>query len=620
MKIPFFCGVLAICCSAALPSPSSGSKVYQLTPVNFSKVKIQDQFWMPRIRMHAQHTLPVCIEQTEVKTGRLRNFEKAAMRAGKHEGIYYDDSDVYKVLEGMAYALSNDRNPALEQKADDWINKIAAAQLLDGYLNTYFTLTGLDKRWTDMEKHEDYCSGHLIEAAVAYYNATGKRKLLEVAIRLANHIDSTLRLANRHWVTGHEELELALVKLYHITHNKQYLLLANWLLEQRGHGYGRGAIWDNKKWGPVYCQDDKPVKEMTDIGGHAVRAMYLYTSMADVAAATHDTSYLPALYRLWEDVVNRNMYITGGIGSSGSNEGFTQDYDLPNDQAYCETCASVGMVFWNQRMNLLTGDAKYIDVLEQSLYNSALDGVSLKGDRFFYVNPLQSDGNHHRKEWYGTACCPSNISRLLPSLGDYIYNTSPEGLWVNLYIGNTAVVNLQHQEVQVTQKTQYPWNGAVTIKVKPVRPIVFDARLRIPSWCKSYRVRINNRAIIAGMPEKGYLKIHRRWKAGDVISLQLDMPVQLVSADPRVKADTGKRAIRRGPLIYCLEEADNKGIAFDKATLTQTCSFQTRFEPQLLDGITVISTRANGQRLTFIPYYAWDNREPGRMKVWLEYK
>ncbi|MDQ4141222.1 MAG: glycoside hydrolase family 127 protein, partial [Bacteroidota bacterium] len=360
--------IAAFLFSIASSSLQAQTPTKKFEPVNFSQVTINDNFWKPKLDKVATTTLQACIYQTEDKTARIRNFEKVARKKNeKHEGIYFDDSDVYKALEAIAYSLKNRPDAALEKKADEWIDKIAAAQLPDGYLNTYYTLTDLNKRWTDMEKHEDYCAGHLMEAAVAYYNTTGKRKLLDVAILFADHIDNTFRLQNRHWVSGHQEIELALMKLYHATQNDRYLKLADWFLAQRGHGYGKGVIWDEWK-DPKYCQDDVPVKEQKEITGHAVRAMYLYTGAADVAAATKDDGYLKAMNNVWEDVIFRNMYITGGIGSSGKNEGFSKDYDLPNEQAYCETCASVGMVFWNQRMNLLTGNAKFVDVLERSLY------------------------------------------------------------------------------------------------------------------------------------------------------------------------------------------------------------------------------------------------------------
>jgi DUF1680 family protein len=455
--------------------------------IDFSHVKINDNFWSPRLSKHVSATLPVCIDQIENQTGRIRNFENAAKGEGEHSGIFFDDSDVYKALEGMAYSLINNPDPELEKKADEWIDKFAAAQQPDGYINTFYTLTGLDKRWTNMDKHEMYCAGHMIEAGVAYYQATGKRKLLDVCIRMTDHMMSQFGPGKRHWVPGHEEIELALVKLYQTTQEQKYLDFAYWLLEERGHGHG--TMGDEGKWDPVYYQDIVPVRRLTDISGHAVRCMYLYCGMADVAALKNDTGYIAAIDRLWDDVVHRNMYITGGIGSSRDNEGFTEDYDLPNLDAYCETCASVGMVLWNQRMNQLTGDSKYIDILERSLYNGALAGISLGGDRFFYVNPLESKGDHHRQEWYGCACCPSQLSRFLPSIGNYIYASSDDALWVNLYIGNTGQIRIGETDILLTQETDYPWDGSVKLTISTSQPLEKEIRLRIPNWCKTYDLR-----------------------------------------------------------------------------------------------------------------------------------
>lgn len=454
-------------------------KVY---PVDFSRVVITDSFWLPRQRAVATATLNACIDYTENKTGRIRNFERAAThQKGKHEGIYYDDSDVYKALEAMSYSLINFPNPIIQAKAEEWIDKIAAAQLPDGYLNTYYVLTGIGNRWTDMEKHEDYCAGHLIEAGIAYANATGRQKLLNIAIKFANHIDTTFRLASRNWVTGHQEIELALMKLFHYTGNKNYVLLAQYLLEQRGRGFGKGVIWDEWK-NPTYCQDALPVKDQTEIEGHAVRAMYLYTGAADVAAVTKDEGYMKAMKTIWEDVVFRNMYITGGIGALASNEGFGDDYHLPNENAYSETCASVGMVYWNQRMNMLTGESRYIDVLERSLYNAALDGLSLSGDRFFYGNPLASTGRHARREWFGTACCPSNIARLVSSAGNYIYATGHKEIYINLFVGSSTNINVPGVQAGINMKTSYPWSGQTSITLNPRKNQEFSLNIRIPGW------------------------------------------------------------------------------------------------------------------------------------------
>lgn len=582
--------------------------------IDFSHVKINDNFWSPRLSKHVSATLPVCIDQIENQTGRIRNFENAAKGEGEHSGIFFDDSDVYKALEGMAYSLINNPDPELEKKADEWIDKFAAAQQPDGYINTFYTLTGLDKRWTNMDKHEMYCAGHMIEAGVAYYQATGKRKLLDVCIRMTDHMMSQFGPGKRHWVPGHEEIELALVKLYQTTQEQKYLDFAYWLLEERGHGHG--TMGDEGKWNPVYYQDIVPVRRLTDISGHAVRCMYLYCGMADVAALKNDTGYIAAIDRLWDDVVHRNMYITGGIGSSRDNEGFTEDYDLPNLDAYCETCASVGMVLWNQRMNQLTGDSKYIDILERSLYNGALAGISLGGDRFFYVNPLESKGDHHRQEWYGCACCPSQLSRFLPSIGNYIYASSDDALWVNLYIGNTGQIRIGETDILLTQETDYPWDGSVKLTISTSQPLEKEIRLRIPNWCKTYDLSINGKRINVS-EEKGYAVI-KDWKSQDVIALDMDMPVEIVAADPHVKENFGKRAIQRGPLVYCMEEIDNPEY-FDQIQLSPSTTFQTAFVSDILNGIKTIKTNGRAQSATFIPYYAWDNRKAGKMRVWIPY-
>lgn len=617
--------------------------------VKFSDVNITDEFWKPKIEKVATATLSACIYQTEIKTPRIRNFEKVARNKGeKHEGIYYDDSDVYKALEAMAYSLKTHPDKELEKKADEWIDKIAAAQLPDGYLNTYYTLKGLDKRWTDMEKHEDYCAGHLIEAAVAYYNTTGKRTFLDVAIRLANHIDSTFRLQNRHWVSGHQEIELALVKLYRVTKDDRYLKLADWYLDQRGRGYGKGTIWDEWK-DPAYCQDKVPIKEQKEITGHAVRAMYLYTGAADVSASNNDEGYMNAMKAVWEDVVYRNMYITGGVGSSGNNEGFSQDYDLPNENAYCETCASVGMVFWNQRMNWLTGESKYVDVLERSLYNGALDGLSLSGDRFFYGNPLESAGNNSRREWFGTACCPSNIARLVASVGDYIYGKSEDGLWVNLFIGSNTNVTFGKISVPVMLETAYPWSGNVKIIFTPKKKVKFTLHIRIPGWAGDQAVpgdlysfadknitpvviSINGKTIEYNRVN-GYAVIEREWKKDDKVEINLPMIVRRIIARPEVKQDINRVALQVGPIVYCVEGTDNNKHALN-IVLPENTVFDIKDSSLLTEKVKVlqaelpiISIAGDGlslftekKQITAIPYYTWCNREKNEMQVWIPQK
>jgi len=621
----------------------------KLENINFSKVTVDDAFWKPRMGKVAEITIPVCMDQTEIKTPRIRNFEiTAGLRKGDFEGIFYDDSDVFKALEAIAYSLKVKNNPEIEKRADGWIDKIAAAQQPNGYLNTFYTLKEPDKKWTDMSMHEDYNGGHLIEAGVAYFNATGKRKLLDVAIKFADHFDSLFGPDKRHWVTGHQELELALVKLYKTTGNKKYLNLADWLLSERGHKHAVGYTWTDWR-DTAYAQDVLPVKQQTQITGHAVRAMYLYTGAADVAAMTGDGEYFKAMKTVWEDVVHRNMYVTGGIGSSGSNEGFSVDYDLPNEKAYCETCASVGMVFWNQRMNALSGNAQYIDVLEKVLYNSALDGLSFEGDRFFYGNPLASNGQHFRKEWFGTACCPSNIARLVASLGDYIYGVSEKDIYVNLFIGSSTSLTIQDTKVELRQITAYPWNGKVSLEVKPSKKSSFTLRIRIPGWLKGQAVPgdlyqfkeikqvqlpiLLNGVSVPYTEESGYALIEREWKMGDIITFELPMDIKRVTARPELKAANNRVALQRGPLIYCVEGTDNEGKAWN-FILPDNEAIKANFDEKMLGGLMklqfsapTVKISADGldvstskQNITAIPYFSWCNRGQTPMQVWLPTK
>lgn len=628
-------------------SATAQNAIQQYQSVNFSQVRIIDNFWRPKLEKVSTVTIPVCIDQTEVKTPRIRNFEIAAgKRKGKFEGIFYDDSDVFKALEAIAYSLKNHPDAVLEKKADDWINLIAAAQLPDGYINTYYTLQFLDKRWTDMSMHEDYNGGHLIEAAVAYFDATGKRKLLDVAIRFADHFDALFGPGKRDWVTGHQELELALVKLYNNTQQKKYLQLADWLLSERGHKKAVGYTWTDWK-DTAYAQDSKPVREQKEITGHAVRAMYMYTGAADVAAHTGDQGYMQAMKTVWEDVVYRNMYITGGIGSSGSNEGFSVDYDLPNENAYCETCASVGMVLWNQRMGMLTGEGKYIDVLEKSLYNGALDGISLAGDKFFYGNVLASNGKQARRDWFGTACCPANIARLIESLGNYVYGFNDNSIWVNLFVGSQTQIGLKNQQVVIQTQTNYPWEGAVGILVSPQKKERFALRVRYPGWVSGEAVpgglyayenekplsltmvSINKQPVKYTI-EKGYLVIDREWAPNDQVSISFPMDIRRVYSRSEVKANVERVALQRGPLIYCVEGTDNDGKALN-IVLPKTAQVVTAKQQVLTENVisleaeaTVLSVMPGGEnvqavkkKITAVPYYTWNNRGAGQMLVWL---
>jgi len=598
---------------------SNKKKNYVLKPVSFNNVRIQDNFWGPRILTLRNVTLKSCMKKCE-ETGRISNFLKASGQLkGDFEGIYFNDSDVYKLLEAIAYSLQDHPDEEFERYADEIIDKIVSAQEDNGYLDTYFILSKSEERWTDMERHEDYCLGHMIEAAIAYKHVTGKEKFLKAAIKMADHFDSVVGPDKKHWVPGHQEIELALVKLFHETGNDSYLKLANWLLEERGHGHGVGAnLWGIEKWGPKYAQDDIPVREMTEIKGHAVRAMYMYAGMADVAAISRDTGYLITLEKLWESVVFRNMYITGGIGSSKENEGFTQDYDLPNDTAYCETCASVGMVYWNHRMNLLHCDSKYADIMELSMYNGALAGMSYSGDEFFYVNPLETNGDHHRQGWFDVSCCPTQISRFIPSIGNYLYAVSETGIYINLYIASSSYIKVNENQVSVVQETEYPLEGTIKIKVTPEIIEEFEINLRLPSWSKSVKVSINGNKLSNLYVEKGYIKILREWAAGDEICLELDMSIQKVISHPRVKMNAGKLAIKCGPLVYCVEECDNREN-YEKIGIDNNTELKSEFKPEILGGVQIIKALNFEGDLKFIaiPYFAWDNREPGRMKVWI---
>jgi len=604
------------------PVIALGSNAKRAVP--FQDVKIADSFWSPRLKINRMVTVEANLRQCEV-TGRIKNFAVAARpESGRFQGPLYNDSDVYKVLEGIAYVLAEKRDKDLEQRADAVIDTIAGAQQSDGYLNTYFTLVKPKERWkNEQHNHELYCAGHLFEAAVAYHQATGKRKLLDVACKFADCIDSVFGPGRRQETSGHEEIELALVKLYGATRNKRYLELAQFFLDVRGHS-------DKRRLFGEYAQDHKPIREQAEVTGHAVRAMYLYCGMADVAAQTGDQGLLSVLDTIWHDVVDRKMYVTGGIGPSASNEGFTVPYDLPNDSAYAETCAAVGMALWNHRMFLLTGEGKYADILEREVYNGLISGVSLTGDRFFYVNPLGSTGKHHRVPWFDTSCCPTNIVRYLPAIGERVYAQRDNTVWTVLYLGNTASVALKDGKVKLTQETKYPWDGDVQIAVAPEKSFPFSLNLRIPGWCRSEpSVSLNGQALKDVKADKGYVAIRRTWKTGDVVRLRLPMPAERVYANPKVKADVGRVALQRGPVVYCLEGVDNNG-AVRNLVLAKEAKLTATFEKDLLGGVVVLRGEAQAVALDdrdkriartvkfqAVPYSTWDNRKPGPMVVWL---
>jgi len=599
-------------------------KPVKLQAIPFQDVRIRDDFWSSRIETNHKVTVEANLLQCE-RTGRIRNFAIAAgLEKGKHEGALYNDSDVYKVIEGIAYTLAANRDDIhLRARADAIIDKIAAAQQPDGYLNTYYTLVEPEKRWKNIQYgHELYCSGHLIEAAVAYEQATHNKKLIDVACKLADHIATVFGPDKRHETSGHEEIELALIKLYGATGKKKYLDLALFFLNTRGTTDGRKLFGD-------YAQDSKPIREQTEVEGHAVRAMYLYCAMADAAKLTGDAGLLKSMDSIWHDVVDRKMYITGGIGPSASNEGFTVPYDLPNDTAYAETCAAIGMALWNHRLFLMSGDGKYADVLEREVYNGLISGVSLTGDRFFYVNPLGSTGGHHRVPWFDTSCCPTNLVRYIPAMGERAYADRDNGIWTVLYFSNTATTLLGAGKVKLIEKTVYPWDGDINFTVEPEPTLAFDFHLRIPGWCKGQPTLTVNGEEVHATPDKGYVTISRTWKAGDQVKLSLPMPVERVHADPHVKADVGKVALQRGPIVYCLEDADNDAKVRNLC-LPNDAKLTASFDKTLLHGVAIIrgegllvtrdddgklSTRK--QKFQAVPYSTWDNRGEGQMVVWL---
>jgi len=604
--------VAVLLLNMAVVAAADGPKHRKLSAVPFTAVKVKDQFWSPRIETNRKHSLPHNFQWCE-QTGRISNFAKAGgLMEGKFEGIYFNDSDVYKVLEGAAYSLADRRDPELEKTVDGVIAKIAAAQQPNGYVNCFYTLVQPDKKWTHLAKmHELYCAGHMIEGAVAHYRATGKRTFLDVAQKFADRIDEIFGPEKRHDVPGHEELELALVKLYELTGEEKYFDLAKFFIDIRGDESKRERLY-----GP-YCQDHAPVRKQNEIVGHAVRAMYLYSGVADVAGYTGDKELIDAMDRLWQSVVLKKMYVTGGIGVHGHGEGFSGPYALPNSAAYCETCASIGMALWNHRLNLMHADAKYADIVERVSYNGILSGIHLEGKLFFYTNPLASNGKHHRRPFFGCACCPSNVVRFIPSVPGYVYATGEDGVYVNLYVAGTAEVPLGDKKVKLTQETRYPWDGEVKITVEPQQAPEFAVNLRIPDWCDEPSVAVGGKQIEKLDIRKGYARIQRKWNPGDVIALSLPMKVRRIEANPRVEADRGRVALRRGPIVYCFEAVDNGGKVGD-IVLARDPKFTTEHRDDLLGGVTIIKALAGGDRkVTAVPYYAWDHREPGEMTVWV---
>ncbi|WP_439504293.1 glycoside hydrolase family 127 protein [Sediminibacterium sp.] len=628
---------------------AQGNKDYPIQPVTFNHVHVNDQFWAPRIEVNAEITIPYVLQKCR-ETGRVDNFLKAAGKKPPTNLTEYpfDDSDVFKVIEGVSYSLQTKANASLERSLDTLIQIIGEAQEPDGYLYTFRTMKPeklhpwiSQKRWekdSDLS-HELYNSGHLFEAAVAHYLSTGKKSLLNIAIKNADLIVKDFLYGKAPYFPGHQVIETGLSRLYRVTGKKDYLALAKYFLDIRGNGVVKGS---------EYSQSHKLVTDQHEGVGHAVRAAYMYTGMADVAALTGDQSYINAIGKIWSDVVYKKMYLTGGIGATGAGEAFGAAYHLPNMSAYAETCASIANVYWNNRMFLLHGDAKYIDVMERVLYNGMLSGIAQDGKKFFYPNPLASMGQHQRSAWFGCACCISNVTRFMPSVPGYVYAQDKNNVYVNLYMSNKADIQLPSGKLTLSQETAYPWKGDVKISVNPVKQMAFAMRVRIPGWARDeavpgdlYRfasLQKANKIVIAvnGKPvdyqlEKGYAVFNRTWKKGDVISFELPMEIEKVIANEKVKDDQGRFALQRGPIVYCLEGPDHADQAVQNIVVEEQTNFTANYNPSLLNGILTLdgkgsatSRQVNSNQLLkkelpvkAIPYYAWNNRGPGEMVVWI---
>ena len=616
---------------------------YAIQPVSFNKVHLNDNFWAPRIALNHELTIPYAFEQSE-KTGRVKNFDVAA---GKESGgfcsIYpFDDSDVYKIIEGASYSLQSRPDTELDEYLDELIAKIGDAQEPDGYLYTNRTIMGDsahpwagDRRWEliHQQSHELYNLGHMYEAGVAHYLGTGKKSLLDICTKSADLLVKDFGWGKEENYPGHQEIEIGLVKLYRVTHKKEYLDLAKFFLDVR-------------EGGDEYHQSHKKVIDQEEAVGHAVRANYMYSGMADVAALTGDEAYLAAIDKIWNNVVNKKIYITGGVGSTGAGEAYGDNYSLPNMSAYNETCAAIANVFWNHRMFLLHGDAKYINVLERTLYNGMLSGLGMSGDRFFYPNPLKSRGQHKRSAWFGCACCPSNLTRFIPSIPGYVYALEKKNLFVNLYIGSTAELELEGTLIKLEQNTNFPWDEEVLLTISPETPAKFALNIRIPGWTEEEVVPGDLYSFIDPMKgeieimvngekakykiENGFAVVDKKWSTGDEVKMVFPMEIRRVRANEKVESDLGLVAIQRGPLVYCLEWPDQEEQGALDLILAENPEFEFSFNPDLLNGVGVINTNGYSLRgkldgtiakkevrISAIPYYSWAHRGSGEMTVWI---
>jgi DUF1680 family protein len=634
---------------------------YPISAVPFTKVRLTDNFWLPRIKTNHNVTIPASFERCE-NTGRVHNFEMAAAHSGKFCTVFpFDDTDIYKTIEGASYSLSLNPDPKLETYIDSLIVKIANAQEPDGYLYTARTIDPLNAhawsgkvRWEKEREgsHELYNSGHLYEAAVAHYEATGKKSLLNIALKNADLVCAVFGPGKRHIAPGHEIVEMGLVKLYRITGKKQYLETAKDFIEERGRYNGYDSTSKDPFKNGAYWQDHKPVVEQDEAIGHAVRAGYLYAAVADVAALTGDKKLLDAIDRIWANMVDKKFYVQGGIGASAEGERFAGNYELPNSTAYNETCAAIANVYWNQRMFLLHGESKYIDILERSLYNGLISGVGMDGKSFFYTNAMEiknHSGNHNaeaeRSGWFTCSCCPTNITRLIPSVPGYMYATRENTVYINLFAQSTASVLLNKNQVQIAQENNYPWSGDLTFRIDPQISKDFKIMIRIPGWARNeivpsdlYTLKhkssspvdilVNGKKIEYKL-ENGYASLTRKWKRGDVVEVKLPMDIQEVVSNEKVENNIGKVALQRGPIVYCAEWPDNHGL-ISNIILPEKSAFTSEFKTDLLNGVTVIKSEAiavdinsdnlvtsKKQPFVAIPYYAWAHRGKGEMEVWI---
>jgi DUF1680 family protein len=624
------------------------------SPVPFADVRVTGPFWRERLEVVLSSTIPSQYAKL-AEAGILESLKlpkpvpplKIPRNAHGFTVQVFWDSDVGKWIEAASYALSHRRDAAIEAKIDAIIADLAMAQSPDGYLNCWYNGREPEKRWTNLrDNHELYNAGHLLEGAIAYYRATGRRRFLDIMERYIDHIAATFGRGpgQKRGYPGHQEIELALVKLFRLTGDRRRLDLASYFIDERGRqpnyfteealarGDDPAAYWAKTY---QYNQSHRPVREQTQIVGHAVRGMYMASAMTDLAFELADASLKTACESLWRDVTTTQMYVTAGLGPDASNEGFTKPYDLPNETAYAETCASVALAFWAHRMMHLDLDGGYADVMELALYNGALSGLSREGTHYFYANPLESRGQHRRWAWHVCPCCTMNVSRLVASVGGYAISTSDDGVAMHLYGGFETTAEIGGQKVRIRETSDYPWSGDIRIVVEPDAPAAFALKLRVPGWARGVSAVVNDQPAALSI-ERGYATIRRHWSKGDVVALRLPMPPERLYADPRVRMDVGRVALRRGPLIYCVEEADNPGGPVQTLTLPQDASIEPEMRKELLGGIVTLRTAAkrllpapdsplytpwppasHDAVLTALPYFLWANREPGSMQVWL---